>query len=160
VRGERGGRRAGIPGWFPVSGFWFLEKKPFSVGRASVPAQASPRPQPLFSWFAGDPQVMAITKKIQWSVGSGQWSVVCCPLPEKRDKRSTIILFSAHGSRFTAHGQLGHAVPAVGSLAPRTALAPAGRELNAIRATSLSAWSLASLLAGGRVGVRGRVTAK
>jgi hypothetical protein len=37
---------------FPVSGF---QKKPFSsVGRASVPAQVSPRRQPLFSWFAGD----------------------------------------------------------------------------------------------------------
>jgi hypothetical protein len=39
-----------------VSGF---QKKPFylrslSVGRASVPAQVSPRQQPLFLWLEGD----------------------------------------------------------------------------------------------------------
>jgi len=53
--------------WFPVSGFWFpvsgfrflvsgFWKKTFlfSWGGPEVPAQVSPRPQPLFSWFAGD----------------------------------------------------------------------------------------------------------
>jgi hypothetical protein len=92
--------------WFPVSGFWFLEKKPFSVGRASVPAQVSPRPQSLFSWFAGDRQVMAISQKIQWSLVSGQLIVVLCQKIETTGQPLSV--FSAHGSRLTAHGRHFH----------------------------------------------------